>query len=346
MRRFHGRRAAGTGLSSVAAALLLAGSLGCAPAESNRSADAPIQPGDPVLNSTRTVARYGPIITPAMLPGNDGDNINGPSLIRTPDWLPNRLGNYYLYFASHTRGEYIRLAYADQIAGPWTIYKPGTLRVHKGVVPAVHVGSPDVVVDEQRREIRMYFHGAHRAPNVQGTFVATSADGLLFEVKDRLGPSYGRVLRHDGWHYLFMGASGQRVFRSADGVSGFERGPMVLPRRRGAAPYSRHLAVQRAGDVLRVFYTRKRDAPERILMGTIDLAADWTAWKVSGEVEILRPDVPFEGADLAVRPSRHGPAQERENALRDPAVYEEAGRTWLLYTYAGEGGIALAELLF
>ncbi|TGP23371.1 hypothetical protein, partial [Mesorhizobium sp. M1D.F.Ca.ET.234.01.1.1] len=56
--------------------------------------------------------RHGPIITPGMLPGDDGANINGPSLIRVPDWLPGRLGAYYLYFAHHT-GTYIRLAFAD-----------------------------------------------------------------------------------------------------------------------------------------------------------------------------------------------------------------------------------------
>ena len=53
-----------------------------------------------------------------------GDNINGPSLIRVPDWIPSALGKYYLYFAHH-QGTYIRLAYADQLEGPWRLYSPG-----------------------------------------------------------------------------------------------------------------------------------------------------------------------------------------------------------------------------
>lgn len=57
-----------------------------------------------------------PIIRPEM-DRSIGGNINGPSLIRAPYWLPNRLGKYYLYFAHH-RGTYIRLAYADHLAGP------------------------------------------------------------------------------------------------------------------------------------------------------------------------------------------------------------------------------------
>ncbi|MBI2946207.1 MAG: hypothetical protein HYY23_01070, partial [Verrucomicrobia bacterium] len=52
-----------------------------------------------------------PIIRPEMLPGKDGNNINGPSLIRVPGWVKSPLGRYYLYFAHHS-GQYIRLAYA------------------------------------------------------------------------------------------------------------------------------------------------------------------------------------------------------------------------------------------
>ena len=33
---------------------------------------------------------------------------------------------YYLYFAHH-KGSYIRLAYGDAVAGPWTVYEPGVL---------------------------------------------------------------------------------------------------------------------------------------------------------------------------------------------------------------------------
>ena len=33
-------------------------------------------------------------------------NINGPSLIKVPDWVKNPLGNYYLYFAPSQRRIY------------------------------------------------------------------------------------------------------------------------------------------------------------------------------------------------------------------------------------------------
>ena len=59
------------------------------------------------------------IVQPNMLPNKDGDNINGPSLIKVPNWVKNPLGKYYLYF-SHHDGKYIRMAYSNNIEGPYT----------------------------------------------------------------------------------------------------------------------------------------------------------------------------------------------------------------------------------
>ena len=51
---------------------------------------------------------YGRLLIDSdMLPGQDGNNINGASLIKVPDWIENPLGKYYLYF-SHHNGKYIR----------------------------------------------------------------------------------------------------------------------------------------------------------------------------------------------------------------------------------------------
>ena len=64
--------------------------------------------------------KNNPIIYPNM-DESLGINIAGPSLIRVPNWIKNPLGRYYLYFSAH-KGDYIRLAYADQLEGPWQIY--------------------------------------------------------------------------------------------------------------------------------------------------------------------------------------------------------------------------------
>ena len=65
-------------------------------------------------------------------------NITGPSLIRVPDWVESRLGNYYLYF-SHHKGDFIRLAYADKVEGPWSIYEPGALWLDESGFPSDNI---------------------------------------------------------------------------------------------------------------------------------------------------------------------------------------------------------------
>jgi len=66
------------------------------------------------------VRRFGPLITPESHPAA-GANINGPSLLRVPDWVEWPLGRHHLYFADH-KGDSIRLAYADDVAGPYTLH--------------------------------------------------------------------------------------------------------------------------------------------------------------------------------------------------------------------------------
>ena len=137
-----------------------------------------------------------PIIAPGMpvMKPEIAQNINGPSLIRVPYWLPHPLGRYYLYFAHHG-GDHIRLAYADTLEGPWRIHAPGTLHLTESHF-INHIASPDVHVDHDRRQIRMYFHGVLRPeerggilPEIDDAFfttqrtrVATSPDGLRFTV--------------------------------------------------------------------------------------------------------------------------------------------------------------------
>ena len=106
-----------------------------------------------------------------------GDNINGPSVVERPDWAPGP-GRFLLWF-SHHKGQHIRFAHADDLAGPWQIHSPGVL--HLGQTPLAqtrpatgqpawaaaagqdglypHLASPDVWVDETARRFRMIFHG-------------------------------------------------------------------------------------------------------------------------------------------------------------------------------------------
>ena len=311
-----------------------------------------------------------PIIAPESHP-RAGRNIQGPSLIRVPDWVRRPLGRYYLYFADH-KGDYIRLAYSDDLLGPWRIHPPGSLRIEQSHFPSdpppvnqgelrraaarlrpdsryrrlphslekefttPHIASPDVHVDHANRRIAMYFHGLE-AFGVQSSRVALSRDGIGFRACPQiLGRSYLRTFRHDGFTYGI--AMPGQVYRSADGLSGFEEGPALFN------PAMRHCALLKRGGLLHVFWTQVGHMPERILVSMIDLSVPWTQWRESAAVEILRPERAWEGADLPLEPSRGSVAYERVNQLRDPAIFEEEGRAYLLYAVAGEAGIAIAEL--
>jgi hypothetical protein len=288
-----------------------------------------------------------PIIRPEMLPGHDGENINGPSLIRVPAWVKNPLGRYYLYFAHHN-GKYIRLAYADALQGPWQIYQPGALHLKDTPACRGHIASPDAIVDEDKRQIRLYFHGPSRTQGAQRSFVALSDDGLHFKAQDEvLGLFYFRVFQHETWWYAI--AKGGVIYRSADGLTNFERGPNIFPgdTRTGDLnePGARHVAVQPDNGALWVYYSNIGDAPERILRGKMQLTPDWRQWAMPKPEEVLRPERDWEGAALPVKPSKAGAVRGPENALRDPALFTDSdGRHYLLYSVAGENGIAIAEL--
>ena len=297
-----------------------------------------------------TIHRIGPIITPES-DSSIGTNINGPSLIRAPEWLPGRLGTYYLYFGHH-QGTYIRLAYADRLEGPWTVYVPGTLRLDETPCSG-HIASPDVYIDEKGKRLFMYYHGpvlslketksdalTQRYPMLgpQRTLVATSEDGIRFTSLDEvIGSSYMRVFRWGGMMYAI--AMPGIFYRSEDGLTEFEEGPTLFDET------MRHSAVRLHGDLLTVFYSNAGDCPEHILSATVKLTADWLRWRNAPPVSILKPETDCEGGDLPLIPSRRGAVQIRARQLRDPDAFEEDGASYLLYSIAGEHGIGLAKII-
>lgn len=280
-----------------------------------------------------------PIIGPDMpgLEGERGVNINGPSLIRVPDWVRRPLGRYYLYFAHHG-GHYIRMAYANSLTGPWTVHEPGVL--HRDDGPgANHIASPDVLVEGEPRRLRMYFH--QPVPDTgQMSFVALSDNGLQWNVQDGiLGRFYFRVFRHGGYYYAYaknINVDGL-LYRSTDGLGGFEPGPSFLPG-------IRHAAALVRDDTLYLFYSAAGERPERILLTAFDLTRPWPDWEPSQPEIVLEPELIWEGTDMPLDPSRYGASRTRVRQLRDPAIYQEDGALYLLYSGAGEKGIGLVRL--
>ena len=306
-----------------------------------------------------------------------GGNVNGPSVIRVPDWVERPLGKYYMYFAHH-RGTYIRLAYADSLHGPWKVYVPGVLNVSATALfrpqpdppyeiygVYTHVASPEVLVDDANKRIVMWVHGqfsdgkkwpedpveAHAWLQKNGynqvTQVTVSTDGLHFKAQPAISPEpYLRVFEHGGQYFGIVRLG--RLVRSGDPLQPFENGPNPFR----DTPYSgkvRHVALLVDGDTLHIFLSVIGAAPESILHTTMSLTGDWKDWKVGAFDSVLKPEARYECPDWPVRESEVGEIYGAARQLRDPALYVERSadgkeKLTLFYTVCGEQGVAAADV--
>lgn len=172
---------------------------------------------------------------------------------------------------------------------------------------------------------------------MQRSKVAISRDGINFEASpESLGQPYFRVFQWQGYHYA-VGMPGV-FYRSKDGLTAFEEGPTLFPSN------MRHTALDLQENTLKVYYTNAADSPERIFLSTIDIGGDWTEWKATEPVLVLEPETEYEGAELPSAPSSRGLVMEKVRQLRDPGIFKEGGDTYLLYSIAGEQGIAIARI--
>ena len=106
----------------------------------------------------------------------------------------------------------------------------------------------------------------------------------------------------------------------------------------------RHPAVLIRQEMLHIFYSNVYDCPESILWASIQLRADWCTWQINNPYTLITAETDYEGVDCPLEPSERGAVYGRVHQLRDPCLFEEEGKTYMLYSVAGENGIALAEL--
>lgn len=283
------------------------------------------------------LTRRGPILEAQLCRKSGRPNINGPSVLAAPSWLPGRLANYYLYFSQH-RGDSIWLAVADRMEGPWRVV-PSPVLTLNATRYKDHIASPDVVVDQDRLEVRMYFHGGDGTDlKDQRECLAVSRDGALFTVVCHdLGSAYWRVFRHaELWYALVMPGD---LLRSRDGIRNFEPAGSILP------STARHSAIVVSGGRLCVFYSELGTCPEAIAMRLVEFG-DGASFHVGEAQVVLRPETDYEGGRLPARSAEPGEALEPARELRDPAAHLESGQLFLFYAAGGERCIALASGAF
>ena len=310
-----------------------------------------------------------PIIPPLLLE-EIGENVQGPSLIRAPAWLKDPLGKYYLYFADH-KGDRIKLAFADKLTGPWTIHPGGTLNLqdsyflkempdipenfdletletrnsHPDLINYIpkkiddltipHIASPDAHVDDSNERIIMYYHGLDEF-GLQKTRVATSEDGINFIARKKIvGWPYFRRFSYKDINYA-LSMPGV-IYKNNGDIEDFRIVNQVMEEN------TRHSAVLVNDNKLFIFFTRKGDSPERILLSTLDLTMPLHLWTSSKPIEVLKPEREWEGASLPLYKSIESAINIPVNQLRDPAIYSENGKNYLLYSIRGENGIGIVE---
>ncbi|MFD1292840.1 T9SS type A sorting domain-containing protein [Lutibacter holmesii] len=257
--------------------------------------------GDPIINEDSF----------SSATKTDGENINGPSLIRIPDWIPTSeradpTAKYYLYFAHHD-GEYIRMAWAANIGGPYTLYDDYAISGNRGVldnnqsdifldnditIGFNHLASPDVHVDHENKRIIMYFHsgkttyiGSEDKGNTQLSWVSTSPYGLEFYDNIEsvfFGVSYFRVFEHGG--YMYALDNGANYNRALDAENPWYTDPTTY-------------------DYTKTLWDKKS--------GVFQSAIDAVTGLDSDEIRARHTGVRVVGDDLHVFYSQRGDIQER-----------------------------------
>ena len=216
-----------------------------------------------------------------------------------------------------------------------------------------HNGSPDVFIDNNNKELLLYFHAPSKIKHQQWTYVASSKDGVRFSKKSDqpLAPFYMRVFQWRG--HVYGMTKGGNLWRSRSGTEPFEAGPNPFNIRLSDEIWHnedgsiRHVALSRAKARMYVFYTCIGDSPERIYCSWMDISdPNWLSWRVQNRSEVMRPTEGYEGANLVLGKSSAGAAHEPENALRDPYVMTVGGKNYLFYSVQGEQGIAVSQVSF
>ena len=336
-----------------------------------------IDPSIPAFTGTVTRLTDTPLVAAGMfasaaLAGLEPDalaNINGPFLLRMPDWAAEKQAAFHTYFGHH-KGKSLRLAYANRLEGPWAMHPDPVIPLANSLFapedPApdwvdalggdylyAQVASPDAHIDELNRRIVMYYYGLLRDSDQQ-TRLATSTDRLHFTPQaPLLGPPYFRARRLDAVIYLSMWEGRLGRMTSWEGPvelappihDGYHLPPHVSGHDSGQPGRQiRHDHIFAHDGRIYMTFSRIGDTPERCLHCEVVPADDWAAWRFGQVSDLLRLAPGWEGGDLTMRPSIMGTAWDRLHELHDPALITDNGQGFMAYCGGAESGLGIARL--
>ena len=267
---------------------------------------------------------------------NFNSNICNPCLIEVPHWCKNKLGKYYLFYADHG-GEFIKLAYSDNLFSNWKKKKDGVLNIDKFSNAINHIASPEIYIDNTKQEIILFTHSHSKSRKGQWTYASKSKDALNFEVVNDLplAPFYFRIFKYKNFFYgITKGGSLWKTknffnkFTQCHNLFDKERSTEILHNYFGAV---RHISFIIENNILFIFYTRIGDKPERIYYSKVNLTIDEKEWFFDTENELIRPEFDFEGVNIKLTKSEPGDSSKPENALRDPHIIKICNNYFITY---------------
>lgn len=298
------------------------------------------------------INRMGLIFDTQILPKKQRESICNPCLIKTPSWIKNKLGKYYLYFADH-RGKFIKLLYSNHLDRDWKFLNKKILNINSisKLDAHNHIASPEIYINNKEKKIYMFTHSHSRSKVGQWTYLSLSKDGINFSRKFNkpLAPFYFRFFNHKKYYYgivkggdLWRSKNIDAVYKKCQNLLTQKKTKTTLHNKNGSI---RHLSILKKKNYLHCVFSKIGDKPEKIYYTKVFLSKNYLNWKFKKIKEILRPTFPYEGSNLKLKRSKPGDAPEPENALRDPYLFIDGKKTYMIYCVKGEKNFALCQIL-
>ncbi len=223
------------------------------------------------------------------------------------------------------------------------------------------------MIDDAKKEIVLFYHGqivSNGEKLGQRSGTAVSTDGLHFSPLNQIvGAAYLRVFKHGNLWYSLAGSGAlgesddlHKPFKPVADIIGDDIADSLYPKdltgprkpTKGKERFSiRHVGTDTDGNRLIIYFSCVGQMPEHIMATVVDMSGPAASWKAKeGTLDVLRPELPWEGASVSAAHSVGGKSLELENSLRDPAVFREAGQTWLIYAAAGEHGMGIVKIKY
>ncbi len=300
----------------------------------------------------KKIKRLGIMFDPKILPKKQRGSICNPCIIRTPAWFKKKLGKYYLYFADH-RGTFIKLLFSNDLNKNWKFLNKKILNIKsKSKLDAYnHIASPEVFINNKEKKIYMFTHSHSRSKIGQWTYLSISNDGINFVKKfnNPLAPFYFRLFKHKNNFYGIV--KGGDLWRSKQINFKYKKYQNLITQKVSKTNLHnknksiRHVGILKKKNYLHCVFSRIGDKPERIFYTKINLHKKFEKWKFQKIKELIRPIFAYEGSNIKLKKSKPGDAPKPENALRDPYLFSDKGKTYLIYCVKGEKNFAICELL-